>query len=152
MTELTIKVKVDGKDVSVAIIDVNTDEVKAEDIVGLECCEKPHVTDRLFDETCPGWTRDPQYNMMFLLDQQIYFTDKLRAKKQVCLNEVFDALGFVRTKFGQVNGWIYDENKQDGNFVDFGINREYNADFIDGKTSYCWLSFNIDGNILELME
>lgn len=107
---------------------------------------------RLFDESCVGWIKDPKYNMHFLRCKQNYCNDLLKAKGRLFLNEVYDILGFPRTKTGAVVGWVYDEKNPIGdNFVDFGIfntNDERNSDFINGFKNTAILDFNVDGNIL----
>ena len=60
---------------------------------------------RFFDDGCAGWTKDPEYNLMFLRDQQRYANDLLKAKGHLFLNEVYDLLGIPRTKAGQIVGW-----------------------------------------------
>lgn len=108
---------------------------------------------RLFDDSCMGWTKDPEYNMNFLKCQQNYCNDKLKTKGHLFLNEVYDILGFPRTKAGTMVGWVYDEENPIGdNFVDFGIfdsNDERNSDFINGYKNTAILDFNVDGNILD---
>ena len=109
---------------------------------------------RFFDDGCTGWTKDPEYNLMFLRDQQRYANDLLQSKGHLFLNEVYDMLGIPRTKAGQVVGWFYDEKHPVGdNFVDFGIydtNRgTANRDFVNGYERTILLDFNVDGPILE---
>lgn len=107
---------------------------------------------RLFDDSCVGWTKDPEYNMHFLKCQQNYCNDMLKARGHLFLNEVYDILGIPRTKAGTVVGWVYNEENPIGdNFVDFGIfdtNDERNSDFINGFKRTAILDFNVDGNIL----
>ena len=92
---------------------------------------------------------------MFLRDQQRYMNDLLKTRGHVYLNEVYDALGFPRTKEGQIIGWLYDENDPTlHNYIDFGIYDHMNAnseDFVNGYTRDILLDFNPDGNILSLM-
>lgn len=110
---------------------------------------------KFFDEYCVGWTKDPEYNLMFLKDQERYANDMLKAKGHLYLNEVYDLIGVPRTKAGQVVGWIYDEKNPVGdNYVDFGIldiNKPKNRDFVNGYERSILLDFNVDGNILDLM-
>ena len=110
---------------------------------------------RFFDDGCAGWTKDPEYNLMFLRDQQRYANDLLKSKGHLFLNEVYDLLGIPRTKAGQIVGWIYDEKHPNGdNFVDFGIydtNKTANRDFVNGYERTILLDFNVDGNIWEMM-
>ena len=110
---------------------------------------------RFFDDGCAGWTKDPEYNLMFLRDQQRYANDLLKSKGHLFLNEVYDLLGIPRTKAGQIVGWIYDEKHPNGdNFVDFGIydtNKTANRDFVNGSERTILLDFNVDGNIWDQM-
>jgi hypothetical protein len=119
-----------------------------------------------FDESNPYWEKDGNYNRMFLLAQQQYANDKLRANGYLFLNDVLDDLGIPRTKAGQIVGWVYNPNNPNGdNYVDFGIYETYRRDeesFVKdtamrerfGKEVYervILLDFNVDGNILDLM-
>lgn len=110
---------------------------------------------RFFDDGCTGWTKDPEYNLMFLRDQQRYANDLLKSRGHIFLNEVYDMLGIQRTKAGACVGWIYDEKNPVGdNFVDFGIYdlyKEKNRDFVNGYERTILLDFNVDGNILDLI-
>ena len=106
---------------------------------------------RWFDDGCVGWTKDAEYNKAFLLHQQKYCNDLLRAKKELYLNEVYDLLGIPRTKAGQIVGWVYYEQNPIGdNFVDFGLDHERNRDFINGYSNTAILDFNVDGDICNL--
>lgn len=103
----------------------------------------PYV--RLFNSKCHAWTKDPEVNKWFLLHQQDYVNEILRARGQLFLNEVLDILGLPRTKLGQVVGWIYDpDNPMGDNFVDFGF-FEKGRSSADELTTV--LNFNVDGNI-----
>lgn len=108
---------------------------------------------KIFDDSCVGWTKDPEYNMHFLKSQQDYCNDKLKSKGHLFLNEVYDILGFPRTKEGAVVGWVYNKEKPIGdNFVDFGLfgmNDDRNYDFVNGFKNTAILDFNVDGNILD---
>ena len=110
---------------------------------------------RFFDNGCPGWSKDPEFNLMYLRRQQDYANELLKAKGHLYLNEVYDILGLPRSKAGQIVGWVYDEKNPVGdNFVDFGIyeqNRPKNRDFVNGYERTILLDFNVDGNILDLM-
>ena len=110
---------------------------------------------RFFDDGCNGWSKDPEFNLMFLKQQQSYANDLLKSRGHLFLNEVYDLLGIQRTKAGNIVGWIYDEKNPVGdNFVDFGIydiNRPKNRDFVNGYERTIILDFNVDGDILSLM-
>lgn len=113
----------------------------------------PHQTSlyaRVFaKESSTQWEPEAVYNLMFLRTQQSYFNDLLQTRGYVFLNEVYKALGFEQTRYGQVVGWVLSENGD--NYVDFGI---YDATtqekrmFINGDERSVWLDFNVSGNIL----
>ena len=110
---------------------------------------------KCFDETCTGWERNSEYNMMFLRSVQQQMNDLLQSRGHVFLNEVYDALGIQRTKAGQIVGWVYDpENPDVDNYIDFGIYDIYkpaNRNFVNGYEKSIWLDFNVDGDIYSLM-
>ena len=105
---------------------------------------------RFFDDGNTGWTKDPEYNLMYLRRQQDYANDLLRTRGYVFLNEVYDMLGIPRSEAGQSVGWVYDEQKPVGdNCIDFGIyrNTEGNRAFVNGLERTILLDFNVDGSI-----
>lgn len=108
---------------------------------------------RFFDDSCAGWDEDPSYRMMFLKRQQNYANDKLQKQGYLFLNDVYEMLGFPKTKAGQSVGWLYDEVMPLGdNFVDFGIfnaNKVAARDFVNGYEPVICLDFNVDGDILD---
>lgn len=110
---------------------------------------------RFFDDGCNGWTKDPEFNLMFLKDQQRYANDLLKMRGHLFLNEVYDMLGIPRSTAGAVVGWVYDEKHPVGdNFVDFGIYDLYNEkkrDFVNGYERTILLDFNVDGEIYKLI-
>lgn len=111
---------------------------------------------RFFDEYCAGWSKNAEYNLVFLKQQQNYANDILKTRGHLFLNEVYDMLGIPRTQAGQIVGWVYDiEHPVGDNFVDFGIYDLYNdqkRDFVNGRERSILLDFNVDGNIWELMK
>lgn len=107
---------------------------------------------RFYDDGCAGWTKNPEYNLIFLKQQQNWANEKLKANGHLFLNEVYEMLGIPKTVIGQRVGWVYDENNPVGdNFVDFGIYDLYNEkarDFVNGYERTILLDFNVDGDIL----
>ena len=104
---------------------------------------------KFFDESCPGWTKDPEYNLMFLRNQQQYANDLLESRGYLFLNEVYEMLGIQRTRQGQVIGWIYDKNVIDKvNFGIYNIVNPANRRFVNGYERSILLDFNVDGDIL----
>lgn len=109
----------------------------------------------VFDDGNVGWDKDPEKTKFFLVQQQNYANEILKAKGHLFLNEVYEMLGAQLTKAGQSVGWVYDEESPVGdNFVDFGIfdiHKPKACDFVNGYERAIILDFNVDGNILELM-
>ena len=93
-----------------------------------------------------------EHNQMFIQVQQNYANDYLRAKGHIFLNEVLDMLGLERTKAGQIVGWVW--NGDGDNFVDFGVFEDayQGMRFVNGDNKNVWLDFNVDGNVLDILE
>jgi len=111
----------------------------------------PSIYARVFDETCFEWTKDAQYNMLFLQQQQNFFNEMLIVKGHVFLNEVYDALGIPRSTPGSIVGWVISKGHGD-NYIDFGIFNGENpraAAFINGYERSVLLDFNVDGVIYD---
>lgn len=110
---------------------------------------------RFFDEYCAGWTKDAEFNLLFLRQQQNYANEKLKSQGYLFLNDVYEMLGIPKTKAGQIVGWVYNSgDKFCDNFVDFGIYDLYNEnarDFVNGRERSILLDFNVDGNILDMI-
>lgn len=111
---------------------------------------------RCFDETCTCWTRSAEHNLTFVNNVQSWANRKLREEGFLFLNEVYEALGFQKSKAGQVVGWIYDEENPNGenyvNFFIYDLHDKNKRRFVNGYEKSIWLDFNVDGNIWELMQ
>lgn len=107
---------------------------------------------KLFDEFNPNWSKQGDYNMLFLRCQQNYLNDKLIARGHLFLNEVYDALGMDHTPEGAVTGWVYGSASGDS-CVDFGIfdgeMKPQHLEFFQGREGAIWLDFNVDGVIYD---
>lgn len=104
---------------------------------------------RFFDQLNPNWETTPEYNRVWLQAKQNYANDRLNAKGHLLLNDVYDMLGFERTKAGCVVGWVIGGKD---NFVDFGIFNESSPaarDFVNGYEGAILLDFNVDGVIYD---
>lgn len=108
---------------------------------------------RFFDDSSNLWTKDPEFNISVLRQQERYANDKLKTQGYLFLNDVYSMLGLSYTRAGQIVGWIYDEHKPIGdNFVSFGIYDCINSRSInDGDAKPILLDFNVDGNILDFI-
>lgn len=151
-----LKYNIKAKEVEETTVDEKTGEEKiTKKTVNVADPNSYSTYARFFDDGCTGWTKDPEYNLMFLKNQQRYANDLLKSRGHLFLNEVYDMLGIPRTKAGQVVGWIYDEEYPNGdNFVDFGIydlHNEKARDFVNGYERTILLDFNVDGDIMNLI-
>ena len=125
---------------------------------------------RVFDmHTSKAWTKDVDYNLMYILAQQRIFNNKLDAYGYVFLDEVYEALGFDLEGYSNAKmvGWV---KGLGDDYIDFGI---YNPDadmveraanmkalkegndakmddiFLNGYNNAIWLNFNCDGIIVD---
>ena len=116
-------------------------------------CYSPNAI--VFDDGNEGWDPDPERTKYFLIQQQNWANERLKARGHLFLNEVYDMLGAKRTKVGAQIGWVYDEKNATGdNYVDFGIFDTRNPkarDFVNGREKVIILDFNTDGVILDLI-
>jgi len=106
---------------------------------------------RFFDQLCPSWSKEPEYNLIFLKAQQNYCNDLLKSRGHVFLNEVYDLCGIKRSQAGQVVGWVFGNGD---NYVDFGIwDGNANArDFVNGREGAILLDFNVDGVVWDKID
>lgn len=131
----TVEREVDGK----------KETVKAIDILG----SSPYS--RIFDDKSPYWQKSSEINRVFLHCQENYFNERLQLHGYVFLNEVYDALGFGKTKAGQVVGWVKNSREGDSH-IDFGIFEAYNIEFLHSHQPSIVLDFNVDGPVTHILE
>lgn len=108
---------------------------------------------RFYDAGCSGWSRDAGANNIYLRNVQAYFNDRLRIRKYVFLNEVYEYLNLPPIQEGQYLGWYYDPDDENlHNCIDFGIYDIHDVEkrnFVNGLENVIILDFNIDGNIVD---
>lgn len=104
---------------------------------------------RFFDEYSTSWSKEGEYNLLFLRCQQNWANDLLKARGHLFLNEVYDMLGIGRSKAGAVVGWVISHDGD--NFVDFGVfdHKDNARDFVNGREGSILLDFNVDGVIYD---
>lgn len=109
---------------------------------------------KFFDSASREWNKDPEVNLMFLRAQEKYANDILRSRGYLFLNEVYDMLDIPRTKEGQIVGWVNDpEGMISDGYVDFGIYETNRTErFVNGYEPVVLLDFNVDGNVLDLIQ
>jgi Family of unknown function (DUF6353) len=115
----------------------------------------PSIYARFFDPLSTSWSKEPEYNFLFLRCQQTYANDLLLARGHVFLNEVYDMIGVPRCKAGSIVGWIVTPDNSSDNHIDFGIfngNSSTIRDFVNGRESSILLDFNVDGIIYDKID
>lgn len=103
-----------------------------------------------FDRTNHKWQKNSEMNRAFIQIQQDIANHDLNSRGYVFLNDVYEALGFERTKAGQHVGWV--RNGEGDGYIDFGLQEIHNAGLVDGTGKEAWLDFNVDGVIENLLE
>jgi hypothetical protein len=130
---------------------IETDSGRKKEVVRVSF-DEPSVYAKFFDQLCPPWQKEAEYNLYFLKCQQEYYNQMLQARGHVFLNEVYDALGIDRTKAGAVVGWVRGNGDS---YIDFGVfsqNTEKTRDFVNGREGAILLDFNVDGLIYDLLD
>ena len=109
---------------------------------------------RIFDSSNTHWQTSPDYNLNFVQVQETMANQRLARKGHLFLNDVFDDLGFPRTRAGAVTGWVYEGGNGDGH-VDFGIQdlQGHHSRLLgtDNEVDAILLDFNHDGIILDFL-
>ena len=150
-----LRYNIKAKEIEEVVTDENGNETIVKKTVQTAELNEHSDYAKFFDEYCSGWSKDPEYNLMFVKQQQSYANKVLKEKGYIFLNDVYNLLGISPTKAGQVVGWVYDEKNPVGdNYVDFGLYDLYNEnarDFVNGRERSILLDFNVDGNILDLL-
>jgi Family of unknown function (DUF6353) len=125
---------------------VKNEDGKSEDIKVVDP-NKMSPYSRIFDEYSPHWEKDPELNKLYIQCQQNYANDLLITRGHVFLNEVYDMLGFDRSKAGAVVGWVMGNDGD--NYIDFSLYEARNSAFVNGWERSIFLDFNVDGVILD---
>lgn len=151
-----LRYNIRAKEVEETVVDENGEEKTVKKTIEVVDPNEHSEFARFYDDGCTGWCKNAEYNLMFLKQQQATANNRLQRDGYLFLNDVYDMLGIPRSKAGQVVGWVYDEKNPIGdNFVDFGIYDVHNAkarDFVNGYERTILLDFNVDGNVLDLMQ
>lgn len=98
------------------------------------------------------WSPQAEYNAFTLVIKNQWANEHLKANGFLFLNDVYEELGFPKTKAGQVVGWYW---QGDGdNYVSFGSEVDAIINKTAGYLAYrdgsaILLDFNVDGVILD---
>lgn len=153
--EMRIRTGYSVQDIEVEDEDGTKKTVKDAKVV--DPLEEHSLYARLFDDSCPNWSKNPSANLQFLRAQQNYANDQLRANGILFLNDVYKMLGLPLSQEGQIVGWVWDPGNPDiDSYVDFGIYDKLfesaaKRDFINGHEACVWLDFNVDGTVYHLL-
>lgn len=116
---------------------------------------------RIFDESHPEWSNVPMQNQYRITLALNHARDLLEIKGVVFLNDVYDMLGFPRTKAGQVVGWVRGARTDDNGkpitdgYIDFGLWEKgihQGKEWVNGNPKSFRLDFNVDGNVYDFLE
>lgn len=146
-----LKYGIKAQEIEETVVDENGEEKVVKRTINVVDPNMHSEYARFFDDGCKGWEKNSEYNLMFLKGVQNWANERLKNRKHLYLNEVYEELGIPLTEAGHEVGWIYDEEHPNGdNFVDFGIYDLYNEkarDFVNGYERVILLDFNVDGPI-----
>ena len=93
---------------------------------------------RVFDETNPNWSKNPEQNKLFLKRTQGLLNEVLRHRGHLFLSAAYNCLGFQCPESYSLIGWNWNEGN---GCVDFNI------DFVNDYASPIIIDFNVDGVI-----
>lgn len=146
-----LRYNIKAKEIEERVVDENGNETTVTKTVEVI---DPNITHDIYSivfcEGNTGWTKNADLNKLFLLKQQNYANDKLKAEHFVSLNQVYEMLGAPKTAYGQLAGWVWTEDSSVGdNFIDFGIfdvHNEMKCAFVNGHERSIILDFNCIGD------
>lgn len=157
--EKELRYNIKAQEIEKTIVDEKGKEKKVKETADVAAAEgwdpsqySPYA--RIFDESHPQWTKNAEMNLYYLKARQSQATDMLRSRGHLFLNEIYDMLGFPRTKAGAVVGWLYDPKRPEMGdaYVDFGmyeVQRPKAVDFVNGYERSFILDFNVVGDITD---
>ena len=105
---------------------------------------------KFYDESCEGWDKNPEYNLMTLKANQKYCNHILQTQGYMFLNDVYKIIGIKPTLAGQTVGWVVDPKDPHATYIDFGIfnTNRANRRFVNGLEPVILLDFNVQGDIM----
>ena len=152
-----LRYDIKAKEIEHTETDENGNETVVKEVVEVAHANRYSDYAKCFDDCNPNHTKDPDLNFCFVKQVENYLNDQLTINGYVFLNDAYAALGFPKTRVGQLVGWLhpdtYPDAKGDG-FIDFGLYDEGNESgkrFVNGYERSTWLEFNVDGPIYNLI-
>lgn len=108
----------------------------------------PASYNRVFTAENIRWRNDDNINLSFLEAIQQQMQDLWYVRGWLTLNEVYDALGFPVTDYGQVVGWSAHDPRSDG-YISLGLEKDINQRMSVGDTKEWVITPNVDGVIMQ---
>lgn len=97
---------------------------------------------KVFDKDNVCWLGSIELNRYYLTARESQLNEMLKARGHLFLNEVYDLLGFPRTKMGCIVGWLYRP----------GVHVSFNIPKLEEIKDSISLSFNVEGIIYDKIE
>lgn len=148
--ELRFNIK--AKEIEETVVDEDGNETTVKKVVHEIDPNAHSMYSVFFDDGNIGWSKNPELNKVFLIQQQEAANYRLKTEGFLPLNEVYKMIGAPLTYYGQIAGWVYSDDPDTGdNFVSFGLfdnENEKARDFINLREKTILLDFNCIGNIL----
>lgn len=132
------------------VVEIETDEGKKAKVVRGHVGNSPYA--RIFDHRSSRWQGNSEYDLFFLQSQETIFNQILHAKGHLFLNDVYEALGLLPSKEGQLAGWRSDGTGD--NYVSFGVFEDYfktKGEHVNNLDRVIYLDFNVDGIIIDAL-
>ena len=153
-----LKYNIKAKEVEEIVTDEKGEEQVVKTTVQTAEINKYSDYARFFDESCYAYSKNPEYNLMFLKRQQDWANELLQARGHLFLNDVYEMLGMEKTQAGQELGWIYSANPNSehyNTYIDFGMYNPNNKNarlFVNGLERTFLVEFNVTGNIMYILK
>lgn len=148
--ELRFNIK--AKEIEETVVDDEGNETVVKKVVHEVDPNAHSMYSVFFDDGNIGWSKNPELNKVFLIQQQEAANFRLKTEGFLSLNDVYKMIGAPLTYYGQIAGWVYSDDPDSGdNFVRFGLfdnDNEKARDFINLREKTILLDFNCIGNIL----
>ena len=82
----------------------------------------------LFNKECDTYyTKNPEYNMMFLRHTEVLFNDLLRKRGYIFLRDIIEGMGIKPTRDMLLAGWVWKEQCQYIRQIEFEVFAQENG-------------------------
>lgn len=108
----------------------------------------PVMYQKVWDETNPGWSADPDIRQWTVFQAEATANLQLQHKGWILLNDVYEMLGIPKTGVGAVVGWSKKKIAAGtgDDTISFGLELPHNN--VPGQRAYL-LDFNVHGSIID---